>query len=243
MNMELLGPLEAWPVMLLAAWLAGEWASRRLRLPRVCAYGAVGLLLGGLGLSQGLASHAAMGLIANVALALALFELGYRINLRWFRLNPWLLVAGAVQGVLTFAAVFWVAGYFGLGLNHRLVLAAVCVASSPASILRVTHELRSAGQVTERVLHLCALNCLLAVVWCRRSRWASSPTRRPSAAATSYSAQSCAPETPVARSTRADWLLAKRTTTRNCSSTSSAPMPRRLCDGFDAMNGIVLRQM
>ena len=164
MNMELLGPLVAWPVMLLAAWLAGEWASRRLRLPRVCAYGAVGLLLGGLGLSQGLASHAAMGLIANVALALALFELGYRINLRWFRLNPWLLAAGAVQGALTFAAVFWVAGYFGLALNHRLVLAAVCVASSPASILRVTHELRSAGQVTERVLHLCALNCLLAVV-------------------------------------------------------------------------------
>ncbi len=164
MNMELLGPLVAWPAMLLAAWLAGEWAARRLRLPRVCAYGAVGLLLSGLGLSQGLASDAAMGLIANVALALALFELGYRINLRWFRLNPWLLVAGAVQGALTFAAVFWVAGYFGLALNHRLVLAAVCVASSPASILRVTHELHSAGQVTERVLHLCALNCLLAVV-------------------------------------------------------------------------------
>jgi len=28
----------------------------------------------------------------------------------------------------------------------------------------VTHELRSAGQVTERLLHLCALNCLLAVL-------------------------------------------------------------------------------
>jgi hypothetical protein len=30
--------------------------------------------------------------------------------------------------------------------------------------MRVTHELRSAGQVTERLLHLCALNCLLAVL-------------------------------------------------------------------------------
>ena len=30
--------------------------------------------------------------------------------------------------------------------------------------MRVTHELRSAGQVTERLLHLCALNCLVAVL-------------------------------------------------------------------------------
>jgi Kef-type K+ transport system membrane component KefB len=44
------------------------------------------------------------------------------------------------------------------------VLAALCVATSPAAVMRVTHELRSAGQVTERLLHLCALNCLLAVL-------------------------------------------------------------------------------
>ena len=30
--------------------------------------------------------------------------------------------------------------------------------------MRVTHELRSSGQVTERLLHLCALNCLIAVL-------------------------------------------------------------------------------
>lgn len=164
MNMEQLGPLVAWPLMLLAAWLAGEWVFRHWNLPRVCAYGVVGLVLGGAGLSQNVASHAAQAFMANVALALTLFELGYRINPRWFRHNPWVLAAGVGQALLTFGAVFWVAGLFALPVDHRLVLAALCVASSPAAIMRVTHELRSAGQVTERLLHLCALNCLVAVL-------------------------------------------------------------------------------
>ena len=164
MNMDLLGPLVAWPLMLLAAWLAGEWVFRHWNLPRVCAYGIVGLVLGGTGISQNVASHAAQGFMANVALGLTLFELGYRINPRWFGHNPWVLAAGIAQALLTFGAVFWVAGLFALSTDMRLVLAALCVASSPAAIMRVTHELRSAGQVTERLLHLCALNCLVAVL-------------------------------------------------------------------------------
>jgi Kef-type K+ transport system membrane component KefB len=164
MDPELLGPLVAWPLMLLTAWSAGEWVSRHWNLPRVCAYGAVGLLLGGLGVSQNIVSHATQGFMANVALALTLFELGYRINPRWFRHNPWVLAAGIAQALLTFGAVFWVGGAFGLPIDHRLVLAALCVATSPAAVMRITHELRSAGQVTERLLHLCALNCLVAVL-------------------------------------------------------------------------------
>jgi Kef-type K+ transport system membrane component KefB len=164
MTEDLLRPLIAWPMMLLAAWLAGEWLYRRWQLPRVCAYGAVGLLLGGVGLSQGVASRETQGFMASVALSLTLFELGYRVNPRWFRHNPWVLIAGIAQALLTFGTVFWVAGLFGVAIDHRLVLAALCVATSPAAVMRVTHELRSAGQVTERLLHLCALNCLIAVL-------------------------------------------------------------------------------
>ena len=157
-----------WPLMLLAAWLAGEWAAQRANVPRVCTYGAVGLALSGLGLSQSVAdaasSHQALGSLANLALSLTLFELGYRINPRWFLRNPWVLAAGLAQAAVTFAVVMWVGGLFGLAMSPRLMLAALCVATSPAAVLRVTHDLRSAGQVTERLLHLCALNCLLAVL-------------------------------------------------------------------------------
>ncbi len=164
MTEDLLRPLIAWPLMLLAAWLAGEWLHGRWQLPRVCAYGAVGLLIGAIGLSQGVASRETQGFMANVALSLTLFELGYRVNPRWFRHNPWVLFAGIAQSLLTFGAVFWVAGQFGVSIDQRLVLAALCVATSPAAVMRVTHELRSAGQVTERLFHLCALNCLIAVL-------------------------------------------------------------------------------
>ena len=164
MSPDQLGLLVAWPVMLLAAWLAGEWAFRRWRVPRVCAYGVVSLTLAGLGVFQSAAAPGPLNFIANVALSLTLFELGYRINPRWLRHNPWLLAAGIGQAGLTFAVVFWVSGLFKVTLDQRLVLAALCVATSPAAIMRVTHELRSSGQVTERLLHLCALNCLIAVL-------------------------------------------------------------------------------
>jgi len=162
--LETLTPLVGWPLMLLAAWLAGEAVYKHWQVPRVCAYGVVGLVLGGAGLSQGFAPREALGFMANVALSLTLFELGYRVNPRWFRHNPWVLAAGIAQSLLTFGAVFWVAGQFGVKLDHRLVLAALCVATSPAAVMRVTHELHSAGQVTERLFHLCALNCLIAVL-------------------------------------------------------------------------------
>ena len=164
MTEDLLRPLIAWPLMLLAAWLAGEAVYGAWRVPRTCAYAAVGLLLGGFGLSHGTASLETQGLMANVALSLALFELGYRINPGWFRHNPWVLATGIAQALLTFGAVFWIAGLFGLPVDQRLVLGALCVATSPAGVMRVAHELRSAGQVTERLMHLCALNCLIAVL-------------------------------------------------------------------------------
>ena len=36
-------------------------------------------------------------LLADVAFGLILFELGYRINLRWLRTNPWFGVAGLAE--------------------------------------------------------------------------------------------------------------------------------------------------
>jgi Kef-type K+ transport system membrane component KefB len=45
-----------------------------------------------------------------------------------------------------------------------LSLAVLTMASSPAGILRVINQQRASGQVTERMLHLSAFNCMLAVI-------------------------------------------------------------------------------
>lgn len=154
----------AWPLVLLLAWFLAELLFERWHIPRVTSYVAVGLL-GGLINLPGLTTDVpGLPFLANVALSLVLFELGYRINLRWFRHNPWMLALGVVESLITFAAIYWVSGWFDLPVDHRLIIAALSISASPAGVVRVANELRSAGQVTERVLHLCAINCILSVV-------------------------------------------------------------------------------
>lgn len=154
----------AWPLVLLIAWFLGERLHETWQVPRVSSYVAVGLL-GSLVNLPGL-TDAVPGLpfLANVALSLVLFELGYRINLRWFRHNPWVMALGLVESALTFAAVYLASGWFDLATDTRLIFASLSVSASPAGIVRVANDLRSAGQVTERVLHLCAINCLVSVL-------------------------------------------------------------------------------
>lgn len=154
----------AWPLVLLLAWFLAERLYGLWRIPRVSSYVAVGLL-GGLMNLPGLTGDVpGLPFLANVALSLVLFELGYRINLRWFRHNPWVLLLGVAESIITFGLIYAVTGWFGLALDVRLIIAALSISTSPAGIVRVANELRGAGQVTERVLHLCAINCLMSVL-------------------------------------------------------------------------------
>ncbi len=163
-DLPVLIPFIAWPVLLLLAWVVGERLYSLWKVPRVSSYVAVGLLAGLAGQPGLHVGHVGFSLLANVALALVLFELGYRINLRWFRHNPWVLAVGLVESLITFGLVYWASGWFELAWEVRLIVAALAVSASPAGIVRVANELRGAGQVTERVMHLCAINCLVAVM-------------------------------------------------------------------------------
>lgn len=154
----------AWPFAITLAWLVGEFGQRWTGLPRISFYGLVGFILaapqlGVLPLPEGGTTL----LLADVGFGLILFELGYRINLRWLRKNPWIGVTGLVEAGLTFVGVYLVADAFGARLIDRLMLASLSMATSPATVVRVINEQKSSGQVTERALHLCALNCVLAV--------------------------------------------------------------------------------
>ena len=154
----------AWPLVLLMAWYVGERLHELANLPRVSSYVAVGLVASLFNLPGLTDAVPGLPFLANVALSLILFELGYRIHLRWFRHNPWVLALGLVESAVTFSAVYLLSGLFGLPTDTRLIIASLSVSASPAGIVRVANELRSAGQVTERVLHLCAINCLVSVL-------------------------------------------------------------------------------
>lgn len=154
----------AWPLAVALAWVVGEFGHRWTRLPRISLYGIVGFVLGSPQL--GLLPQAGAGpvmLVANVAFGLILFEFGYRINLRWLRTNPWIGITAVLESVLSFGGVYALARAFGLPLLTALLLASLAMSTSPAALMRVINEQRSAGQVTERVLHLTAVDCVLAV--------------------------------------------------------------------------------
>lgn len=154
----------AWPFAIAIAWLAGEFGHRLTGLPRISIYGLVGFLFGNL-MSVFLPSseNDIFMLLADIAFGLILFELGYRINLHWLRANRWIAVMGLAEAIGTFIVVYIVAGLFGMPTMGALMLASLAMSTSPAGILRVLNEQRSSGQVTERVLHLSAMNCVLAV--------------------------------------------------------------------------------
>lgn len=151
-----------WPLGVVVAWIAGELAHRWLALPRISVYGVVGFGLGQSGLLPATSSDS-MLLLANVAFGLVLFEFGYRINLRWLRLNAWISATGVLEAGCAFAAVYAVVSATGMPLLTALLLAALAMSTSPAVLMRVVNEQRSAGQVTERVLHIAAIDCVLAV--------------------------------------------------------------------------------
>lgn len=155
----------AWPAAIAIAWIAGEAGYRWLSLPRISSYGVAGFFMAA---SQGgflvNPSGGPVALLADFAFALILFELGYRINLRWLRADPWLGVTSVVEAAGTFTAVFMLARAFAVPDVPSLLLAALAMSTSPAAVLRVANELKSSGQVTERLLHLTAFNCVLAVV-------------------------------------------------------------------------------
>jgi Kef-type K+ transport system membrane component KefB len=155
----------AWPLTLLIAWAMGEVGQRWLRIPRISIYAIVGFLLASpqAGFLPPTPSES-IRLLANIAFGLIIFEAGYRINLRWLRANPWIAVTSIAESVLSFGAVYALVRWRGMAEDPALMIAALAMATSPATVLRVITELRTSGQVTERIMHLSALNTALAVL-------------------------------------------------------------------------------
>lgn len=150
-------------VIAVIAALAGEAVWRVLRWPRLVGYVLVGtvLALAGRGVEG---DEPALRVAIDGALALLLFEAGARLKLRWLVRNPWLLATSVAESLLTGVAVFFVLGAFALPPDVAAPLAIVAVCVSPAVLQRVVGELHAAGQVTERLLALAALNTLYAVL-------------------------------------------------------------------------------
>ena len=167
--------LHAWPLepdaifwaglALVAAGLCGELLWRAWRLPRITGYAVIGLIAGNAGF--GVIDVSAAGLsrpLLDVALGLLLFELGSRLDLRWIRRNPYLILSSIAVSTLTFVLVLIALMMCNVQTMPSIVIAAIAMATSPAMVIQLKTELRAEGQVTQRLMTLTALNSMYAVV-------------------------------------------------------------------------------
>ena len=150
-------------LLALLAALVGEVVWRTLRWPRMLGYTLVGTVLALA--SRGATGHEpALRLAIDGALALLLFEAGARLNLRWLARNPWLLATSLFEAALAGVAVWSMLRSLAIAPEVAAPLAIIAAGVSPAVLQRVVGELHAAGQVTERLLTLAALNTLYAVL-------------------------------------------------------------------------------
>lgn len=152
-------------LLLLLGVVAGEAARRYARLPRITGYVLVGALLGpeGTGVLTGDMLFD-LRLLIDLSIGIVVVELGFRLSLEWLQRNRWLSLAALAESALCFGAIFGTLLAFGFRPLLAATAAAIGTATSPAVITMVSADLRSEGQVTERMMLFTAVNTVFAYV-------------------------------------------------------------------------------
>jgi Kef-type K+ transport system membrane component KefB len=145
--------------------LAGEAVRRYASVPRITGYVLAGAILGpqAVGLLTGNMLFD-LRLLIDLSVGLIVFELGFRLDLKWLRANRWLLATAVGESVFCFAAILGALLYFDFRPVLAAMAAAIGTATSPAVVMLVANDLRAEGQVTERMLLFTAVNTVFAYV-------------------------------------------------------------------------------
>ena len=151
-------------VLLLAGYACGEVA-KRIGLPRITGYVALGMLLGESGVGWlDAEARTLLRPFVDFSLALLLLELGQRLDLHWMRRERWLWVMAVCEIALTWLLAFTALKVFDFSHIEAAFLAAVVVSTSPAVLMYMARDEGADGQVSNRVLALGTLNSLAAFV-------------------------------------------------------------------------------
>lgn len=159
-----LNPVALFGLTLLLGLIGGEIARRSRILPTISGYIAVGFLVG-----PGALDIVTPSLLANarifvdVSLGLILFDLGRHLDFTWLRHDRGLFPMAIAESSLTFMFIFAVFYLFNLPLLSAALAASIAVATSPAEVMMVAHDLSSEGPVTRRTLILTSLNNLFGL--------------------------------------------------------------------------------
>lgn len=150
--------------LLLAGGAVGGYLTHRFNwLPSITGFMLVGFALGPSGadiVSAETLAHSRV--LIDVALGLILYRLGLSLDLRAVLASRFLMVATGVESAATLLGVWGLLAILGVPVATALLIAAIVISSSPAVLIHVSHELKTAGPVTDTVPPLVAMNNVIA---------------------------------------------------------------------------------
>lgn len=159
-----LNPIALFGLTVLMGLMGGELARRSKILPTITGFIAVGFLVGPGALNIVTPSLLAYARIfVDISLGLVLFDLGRHLDFRWLRHDPGLFGMAISESILTFFCIFFVLALYQLPPLSAALGATIAVATSPAEIMMVAHDLSAEGPVTRRALILTSLNNLFGL--------------------------------------------------------------------------------
>ncbi len=158
-----INPALVFGLVLIIGVFGGILASRISWLPTITGFMLVGLVMGPslLNILNPALLLTARGFV-DIALGLILFKLGGSIHPKEILSSKRTMLTSACEVILTFALVYTVLHLFGLPEIVSLLVAAICVSSSPAILVHVANEVGAAGPVTRNVKSLVALNNMMS---------------------------------------------------------------------------------
>lgn len=160
-----LGPLLPLAALIIAAVVIAHLLREWLGLPRITGYFLCGFVAGPGVLNLVDASWLADARIAfDFTLALILFELGRRLDLRWMRNDHWLPLTAFTESLGAFLLVYLLLMWFGVSSLYAAVAGGVAIATSPAVVMAVVRDEKAEGPLTERVLAIAAFDNVIAVL-------------------------------------------------------------------------------
>lgn len=167
-------------LLFLLSQVAGRIANW-LGAPRIIGYMMAGILFGpsGFKLFSKALIHDQLGLVTDIALSIIAFSIGGALQLNMLKnlkkSIAWVTILQALGAfvfvfilVITFLPILVPravsAGFQDAYLAAALILAAVSVATAPAAILSLVHELKAKGKFTTVLLGVVALDDAVAII-------------------------------------------------------------------------------
>lgn len=150
--------------LLLFGLISGYLASKFPWIPRITGYLLIGFILGdsGFNLLSGDMLRIA-NIFADIAVALVVYQLGRYVDINWLKREKWLCATVVSSAILCFSFVSIALLWIGISLIPAVLSGVWAIATAPAVILVMLHDLNAEGQVTRRLATMTTLNNFIAI--------------------------------------------------------------------------------